>query len=569
MRSAEFVRGEMRGKMRISGRKEATLIRNALLFGAVIAVGGIAAFVQIDRKPASLVRSSKALASNPISFEPVPPGPIKQVHLDASAPIVGQQHDDTHKSLRHTGRKPDDSTVVVMVEDLPPIESPRETVGGSATEAWTAQGSAAPVPVSNPPISVAMSQTGGVSSPLTNPTGTLALNSFNPAGIPPPATTGGGGTSLPAPPPHGGKPNLAPSHSGFVLLAGGETKSKLAVATAQLYDPAKNVFIATSSMSTARSEHTATVLPNGKFLIAGGNGADGAGLASAEIYDPQAGTFELTRSNMASRRAQHTATLISGCLCAADGKVLITGGVLGDQGPTVRSAELYDPSNETFTPTGPMISTRAMHSATLIQTGSLAGSVLVAGGRSDESGGQISSAEIYNPVTGQFTVTGSMSAPRQNHSATLLATGVVKSALAGDVLIAGGGDSSAATNKAEVFNPVTGKFSVVGTMTTARAMPSSILLANGKVLIAGGQTGDGTLLDSAELFDPATSAFAATATMSKPHSGAPAAPLENGSTLIAGGGSNVGDIYNFSTGKFSATGKMVTSVAESTSTLIR
>ncbi len=550
------------------GRKDATVIRNALLVGAVIAVGGIAAFIQLDRRPDSPARSSTALTSNPINFDPVPPGVIKQVQLGDSSATVSPHHEDVHKSGRHTGKKSSDSTVVVMVEDLPPLESARETGGESTPEAWTVQGSAAPVPVSKGPISVAMSQTGGVSSPLTNPTGTLALNSFNPAGIVPPAATGGGGKSLPAPAPHAGKPNLA-SHSGFVLLAGGETKGRLALASAQLYDPAKNVFIAASPMNTARSGHTATVLLNGKFLIAGGNGADGAGLASAEIYDPRAGTFELTRSNMASPRAEHTATLISGCNCPADGKVLITGGVLGDQGPTVGSAELYDPSNETFTPTGPMKSTRAMHSATLIQTGSVAGSVLIAGGRSDESGGQVSSAEIYSPVTGQFTLTGSMSAPRQNHSATLLATGIVKSALAGSVLIAGGGDSSTATNTAEVFSPATGKFSVVGAMSTARAMPSSILLANGKVLIAGGQTGDGTPLDSAELFDPATSAFTAAATMSKPHAGAPAAPLENGSALIAGGGSNVGDIYNLASGKFTATGKMVTSVAESTSTLIR
>lgn len=550
------------------GRKDATLIRNALLVGAVIAVAGTVLLVQTDRQVRQPVRSSASPASNPISFEPVPPGVVRHVHLDGTITTVQQQDgQEVHKRWRHAGKKPSDSTVVVMVDDLPPLEATRETASENPPEAWNVQGSAAPVPVNNGPISVAMSQTGGVSSPLTSPVGNLPINTFNPGSLTAPASNGGGFSS-PAPILHGGKASQV-SHNGFVLLAGGETKGKLAVASAQFYEPASNTFVATSSMQTARSAHTATVLPNGKFLIAGGNGADGTGLASAEIYNPQTGAFVLTRSNMVSPRAQHTATLISGCSCAADGKVLIVGGALGDQGPTLGSAELYDPTSDTFVPTGPMKSTRAMHSATLLQTGPLAGSVLIAGGRSDESGGPVASAEIYTPGTGQFTAAGSMTAARQNHSATLLSAAMVKSPLAGSVLIAGGGDSSSATNTAELFDPAAGKFTAIAAMTTARAMPSSMLLANGSVLIAGGQAADGTPLNSAELFDPATSAFAATAAMNKPHSGAQAAALANGSTLIAGGGSNSGDVYGLATGKFTATGKMVTSVAESTSTLIR
>ena len=54
-------------------------------------------------------------------------------------------------------------------------------------------------------------------------------------------------------------------------------------------------FTATGSMTTARFEHTATLLPNGKVLIAGGINWTSAGiypLSLAELYDPSAGTFE-------------------------------------------------------------------------------------------------------------------------------------------------------------------------------------------------------------------------------------------------------------------------------------
>jgi hypothetical protein len=195
--------------------------------------------------------------------------------------------------------------------------------------------------------------------------------------------------------------------------------------------------------------------------------------------------------------------------------------------------------------------------------------VLIAGGLSDESGGDVATAELYDPVTGQFTTTGAMSMPRENHTATWLSPSVVAGSLAGSVLVAGGGDVSAPTDSAEVFNPQTAAFSPVGAMTTARTMQSAILLPTGKVLIAGGQSSDTNFLVTAELFDPVHATFAATGSMHNFHAGATATALENGSALIAGGRSSFGDLYDPTAGTFSATGRMITDVAESTSTLIR
>jgi hypothetical protein len=66
-------------------------------------------------------------------------------------------------------------------------------------------------------------------------------------------------------------------------------------------------------MTVARSQHTATLLSNGKVLIAGG------GVASTELYDPSTGTFTAT-GNMTEVRSQHTANLLP------SGMVLIAGG---------------------------------------------------------------------------------------------------------------------------------------------------------------------------------------------------------------------------------------------------
>src|SRR6266513_4018883 len=51
---------------------------------------------------------------------------------------------------------------------------------------------------------------------------------------------------------------------------------------------------ATGRLGTARTLHTATLLPNGKVLVAGGN--NGSALASAELYDPATGTWTATGS---------------------------------------------------------------------------------------------------------------------------------------------------------------------------------------------------------------------------------------------------------------------------------
>jgi hypothetical protein len=563
----------------MAGLRDRPLMRDALLAGGVIAASALTALIALDRgqltRPhfnSTATRSDGGAATAQLR--------TSSAATDArhESPAAGKLAQQIGAAPSSAKKKSGDMTVVVMVPDLPPRENP----GAPETGAWSYQGGAAPVTGANPQGSgpIAMAAVGGISAPLTSPTGQLPSSPAQPkpavvssnsgGGGAPPAVSSSNSGGGSAPPVVAQAASMTPSHAGFVLLAGGQGDGQSALSSAELFDPATNAFSAASPMKDARTDHTATVLPSGKILVVGGEGPSGRVLSSAELYDPGSGTFSTVGSNMDTARTRHTATLISGCNCAADGQVLIAGGTTsGSPGATLRSAELYDPATGKFTATGAMKATRAGHTATLIDSGPLAGHVLIAGGTSDESDGEVATAELYDPVAGQFTLTGSMSVPRKGHSATWLSTSAIGSPLAGTVLVAGGGEVSAPIDSAEVFNPQTATFSPVGAMTTARTFQSAVQLDNGKVLIAGGQSSDSNFLLSAELFDPVNATFAATGSMHNVHSGATATMLEGGSALITGGRSSFADLYDPTAGTFSATGKMITDVAESTSTLIR
>jgi hypothetical protein len=90
------------------------------------------------------------------------------------------------------------------------------------------------------------------------------------------------------------------------------------------------------------------------------------------------------------------------------------------------------------------------------------GKVLVAGGSVFINGDALTSAELYDPSAGTWTLTGSMNVRRSQHTATLLAAN-------GQVLVAGGGDGyQFYTNTAELYNPSTGMWSLTGSMSVAR-----------------------------------------------------------------------------------------------------
>ena len=238
---------------------------------------------------------------------------------------------------------------------------------------------------------------------------------------------------------------------GSILITGGRDSDGNLVAASEIFDPETQTSSASATLNTARVDHSATVLTDGRVLVAGGSDANGA-LSSAEIFDPASpeNGFQAVASPMTAARTHHTATLLS------NGSVLIAGGETGG------TAEIFDPTTQSFTPTlWNLTVARSGHTATWFANDS----VLLAGGNT-------ASMELFTPLDQRFTLdAATMSVVRTGHWAFELSD---------TRLLLFQGDVG---NSIDEFNLVTDTITPKGSLDFHAS--SSTLLANGKVLVLG------------------------------------------------------------------------------------
>jgi hypothetical protein len=207
------------------------------------------------------------------------------------------------------------------------------------------------------------------------------------------------------------QPTMTLLEGGGVLVAGGVGNDNASpLASAEIYDPSAGSFSPAGTMSVARASATATLLPSGKVLVAGGYDGTNGEIASAELYDP-AGKSWSTTDPLATARDSATATALP------NGDVLVAGGD-GGGGHALASAELYH--DGAWQAAGTMTAPRQTAAAALLTDGT----VLVTGGESSRSDGDVlGSAELYDPTADSWTSAGTLAAPRKEHTLTALGDG--------------------------------------------------------------------------------------------------------------------------------------------------
>ncbi|OJT19119.1 galactose oxidase [Archangium sp. Cb G35] len=301
---------------------------------------------------------------------------------------------------------------------------------------------------------------------------------------------------------------------GRVLASGGHDGSRT-LTSCEVYEPETGEWYATGAMRTARRNHAAVRLADGRVLVVGGTfSASFGSLASAEVYEPGTGRWTAVR-DMGEARNDPAAVLL------ADGRVLVAGGFDVDRHP-VRSAELFDPATGEWTRTGAPTSARA---------GAQTGVVLGNGQVLFVSGLQ---AELYDPVSGQWTKTGPVGGAagthRSGHTVTPLPDG--------RVLVVGGTTSRAAAT-AELYDPARGEWKLAASPALPREAHGALVTPEGRVLVMGGFHVMSGSLASVESYDPVADTWSVEPSLWEARRGAGLVPLVDGAVLVVGGSNDL------------------------------
>ena len=310
-----------------------------------------------------------------------------------------------------------------------------------------------------------------------------------------------------------------------------------------LLDPATRRWTPADALNATRSGFVAVRLLDGRVLVTGGDNGWHGSYSSTKLFDPATGRWTATGLLNTARMNPVGALL-------PDGRVLVAGGIYSEgfkgeedffnrtDWPDTRdltSAEIYDPETGRWTLTGSLLDAASAGDAYALPDGR----VLVVGHAwSSEQLG----AEIYDPMRGTWSVAGNLVRLPGSASVVLPDGSLLVIGGTAEVVEPDGNSSHIPVAAVRRFNPDTGTTGEVAPLPAPRTGAVAVRLADGRVLVAGGteverlESGlEAPPTATAFLYDPARDAWVATAPMPFAVEPGQGVLLRDGSVLVAGG----------------------------------
>jgi PKD repeat protein len=294
-----------------------------------------------------------------------------------------------------------------------------------------------------------------------------------------------------------------------------------AVAPAELYDASGGgAADLTGSPGTARLRAASVLLPDGRaFVVAGGPANASGRLATTEIYDP--GTGEFSPGPVLDFPADRLVAVL-----LEDGRVLTVGGYF-DEGAgaiSLRSTQIAYPTGDEWWAGTPLLEARHAHAALLRPDGRI-----FAIGGVGASDAPLASVEFLDTTLSwpDWEPGPALTESRARPVALVLADG--------SLLVAGGEGTDGALESVERLPVGASAWVTEVSMSQPRTRHRAVLLSSGEALVIGGERADGTPTATVERFDPLAGTWRMAAPMSQARAGHTATLLADGRVLVTGG----------------------------------
>lgn len=279
----------------------------------------------------------------------------------------------------------------------------------------------------------------------------------------------------------------------FVMVVGGIGKDGKATATVEVWDPIKKIWHDGPALNTARQGHTASLLDDGRLFVAGGVDRLGESLSSVEIFDPVKKLWAETAPLLMPLRRLSAVVL-------GDSNVLVAG-IGFDRDHPYSEIMLWEHATGKWRPAGQLIPDRyqSSHFFSLIPAPLQKGHALVFDSQFVMQWSPVSNNNAAYPPYRE----------RRGYANILLKDGRIMRA-GGHTLLPGGRAGRLGLDWVDIFDPVSGRFSITGRMNAARHSLSAVVLDDGRVVVTSYEW-SGYVFDRktplplfAEIWDPNT-----------------------------------------------------------------